>query len=859
VPSAREAAANFITPPPEYGMALWWFWNGQMAESNILSDLDDLHSHGVTSVIIWAYYGLQIDYLSDTWFARVQFAVRAARDRGMRVWIADEGSYPSGFAGGAFTNQFPQERMKALVAVTSVTASGGKAVAVSVSAQDLAAWATNTSTGAVVTLTIAGGKINWTPPAGTWQIKLVEWQYRTPATRYVGSPGFAKNTTYSMFDFLNPDDARHFLAIVHQRYQSVIGDEFGKTVLGFMGDEPDCVAIPWTDQSLAEFQTRKGYDLAPLLPNLLAPNPSTDARRVQADYYDVWSALLREGFFRVQAEWCAANGLEYIVHLNNDDNMVSLAPLNGDYFRAMRYVQAPGVDAIWRQIWPGTVADFSKRPSSSTHLNGYPRAFSESYAVYGRGITLEQAKWVMDYQFVRGINLILNMSFLSDSSQFRDYFCPPNWRTSPQWQQFGMFAQYANRASYLLSMGTPAASVALFEPTANLWLGDSKPDGASLTIARQLLESQQDFDFIDEQALTETATVAPGGLRNLSGQLYRAVVVPPGSVLSSKALDTLQRFNANGGIVIFAGSKPQLTYDQTFRGAYTPQIDWGVVDPNSTLSALPASDVQFSAPAPAVKYLHRRWQDADLYFFFNESDKPLQVGAALAGSGQVQDWDPATGAIRGFAPGATPGAVPLHLDPYGTRYVVIGAAPGRLAPPLPAPAGQATVATVPGPWQLQIGTSQLTTPLVTWQALGMPQFWGAAVYTTRFTSTFKPGASLTLDLGQVLYSAHVWVNGLDLGSRAWRPFTWDVTDYLQPGDNQIVVEVRNTPANELSGDPVRLAQVQALGWLTGSYYSTYSPFDTQMTPSGLIGPVQIEAWHDSHLTVRPPAKRSPPR
>jgi len=46
---------------------------------------------------------------------------------------------------------------------------------------------------------------------------------------------------------------------------------------------------------------------------------------------------------------------------------------------------------------------------------------------------------------------------------------------------------------------------------------------------------------------------------------------------------------------------------------------------------------------------------------------------------------------------------------------------------------------------------------------------------------------LTLDLGEVLYSAHVWVNGFDLGVRAWRPFRWDITADLKPGDNEIEV------------------------------------------------------------------------
>ena len=85
------------------------------------------------------------------------------------------------------------------------------------------------------------------------------------------------------------------------------------------------------------------------------------------------------------------------------------------------------------------------------------------------------------------------------------------------------------------------------------------------------------------------------------------------------------------------------------------------------------------------------------------------------------------------------------------------------------------------------------------------------------------------------------MNGTDLGVRAWRPFRWDITGALVPGSNQIEVEVRNTGANELSGDPARLAQVQAAGWLANSYYSTYGKFDAEMVPSGLMGPVRIEA------------------
>ena len=851
VPATSDAAANFSSPPAEYGMVLWWFWNGQMAESDIVRDLDDMHSHGVSSVMIWAYYGLEIDYLSDTWFARVQFAVAQARERGMRVWLMDEGSYPSGFAGGAFTRDHPDQRMKALVATSHGSATGGKPVALNLPAEALAAWAVERTSKSTVTLDIVNGKLNWTPPPGTWDITSADWQYRTPATRYVNNPGFPKNTQYSAFDFLDADATRTFLAIVHERYQSAIGDEFGKTVMGFMGDEPDCAAIPWTAQSFDEFQSRKGYDLRPQMSSLLASSPTASDRRVQADYSDVWSALYRENFFRVQADWCAANGLEYIVHLNNDDNLNALVPLAGDYFRDMRYVQVPGVDAIWRQIWPGTVADYPKLASSAAHLNGRPRAFSESFAVYGRGLTIEQAKWVMDYEFVRGINLFECMLMLSDSSEFREYFHPPDWRGSPQWDHFPALAQYSNRASYLLSIGTPAARVALFSPTASLWLGNAAANQATYDIARRLLETQRDFDFIDEQALAQPAGLGSDGLRNQSGQLYGTVVVPPGSVLSGTALATLHRFSDAGGVVIFAGSKPGMAYDTTFRDAYTPAIDWGIVDPDIKLDALGPSDVSFAAAAPSVKTLHRRWQDADLYFFFNESNSALDVTATLEGTGRLQDWDPGTGVIQALA-SQNPAAVSLHLDPYGSRFVVIGTAPPGFIPAPVSPTGQVTTVAVPGPWELRLDTLDQAIPLKSWSDLGRSGYSGAGLYRTKFRSNFVAGTPLTLDLGEVLYSAHVWVNGFDLGVRAWRPFRWDITADLKPGDNEIEVEVRNTAANELSGDAANLAAVQAKGWLQGSYFSTYSPFDAQMVPSGLMGPVQIEG-------VRVVARRRPRR
>ena len=54
----------------------------------------------------------------------------------------------------------------------------------------------------------------------------------------------------------------------------------------------------------------------------------------------------------MQAEWAAKNNLEYLVHLNHEEQMLNLARPEdlirneGDFFRDMRHVQIPGIDNL---------------------------------------------------------------------------------------------------------------------------------------------------------------------------------------------------------------------------------------------------------------------------------------------------------------------------------------------------------------------------------------------------------------------------------------------------------------------------------------------------------------------------------
>ena len=774
-------------------MTLWWFWNSDMPEADVRRDLDDMHAHAVRSVLIWCYKGLTLKYLSPAWFERVRYAVDQAAARGMRVWIMDEGGYPSGFMGGRISRDFPALRMQVL--------------------------------------------LPGDPPQPA---------FRTPPTRYVHAPGFAKDTTWSLFDALNPEATKVFLEGVHEKYREALGSRLGTTVLGIMGDEPSFPGVPWTPVLPGAFEKRKGYDVRPHLAALFSKDPSEEARRIRADYWDVWTDLYRDNFFKPQADWCARHGIEYLVHLCGEEDMRTLLNLNGDFFKCQRYVQVPGVDAIWRQIWPGTVADYPKLASSAAHLEGVPRSFTEAYAVYGRGLSLEQAKWVMDHHFVRGINQFQTMLYLSSREGFRPYFHPPDWAGSPQWAHFPLLAEYSNRASYLLSIGRPTASIAVYYPTTSGWLGDFEADRSALAIARTLLESQRDFDFVDEQALRSGLTVDSGALRNRSGQRYRAVIVPSVSVISQGALAKLKALAAAGGRVVWLGSLPAMLETGSFRNAapFRDDLEWALSEPSgrltpAVLAALPQPDVRLTPATPDVKYLHRALGDGDLYFFFNESDREFNLMARVPGRGAPEFWDAETGRIAPAACTRKGGElrVQLAMQPFGSRFLVI--APGARSRPAAsrAPGGAMLLA---GEWAVDVDSHLFNTTLKSWSKLGLPGYSGSGTYRKVFR--IPPGANgkqVLLNLGAVRYSATLKVNGRDLGARAWPPFEWNITAALRPGENTLEIEVRNTAANELAGNPARVAEIEGKGWLVNSYYRIYSKFDAEMVPSGLAGPVQV--------------------
>jgi hypothetical protein len=844
-PPAAEVAANFKTPPHEYGAIQPWIgWNGPHAREIIVQDFDRMAANGIFVANISVARGGNPAYLSPEYLDLMKFAVGEAARRGIKLWFADEASYPSGFAGGLIAKEYPQLGMQCMVADIRVAVVPGQTLSMPAPPDTLAIFALRTSPdrqvqGVIPVPVPANGRLKWTVPSEgstpneprfNWEVVFVRHIFISSPTRNCDRADgtLAKDSLYTLIDYLDPEATRAFLKTTHEAYKAAFGEQFGKTVLGFFGDEPDySSAISWTPALLAEFQKQKGYDLKPYIPLFFAGRLTDEAQRARADYYDVWSGIFRNSFFGVQADWCARNNVEYLVHLNHEETMVALVRSEGDYFRDNRYVQVPGIDNL-NQLPPGAIHtpdgtwsvnnNFPKLASSAAHLFGKPKVWSEEGGGLGVG-----GKFQLDFQLVRGVNALQIQvpgvrggpgqaaGILSSGADWLKDIpgvlggaagaaSPP-----PAPPQAGMLARYTNRAGYLMAIGRPAAQVGLYHPTNSIWMGDQEADRSTTKLGWQLFEHQVDWDYFDEQSLSSVATIEDGGFKNLSGQVYRAIVVPSSTVITRTGLERFRAFVKAGGKLIFVGRTPKLVVDRTFLDAKdAPDLGFAtLIEPSGditdrVLAALPKPDIKLDAPFPRLTYMHRAWRDADMYFFFNESNRAKSRVATIAGRGQAQAWDLGTGEIHPLSAATVKGDAvrfPLVLAPYEAKVVVVGPIAAGVAAAEPSWAAGVVLAELDGDWTVDLNGKQAVTPLKSWEELGAPLFAGPATYRKQFTASAAPtGRRVFLEIADVRDYALVKLNGQELEARAWQPYRWEVTGALKAGPNDLEIQAIAAPA-----------------------------------------------------------------
>jgi hypothetical protein len=260
------------------------------------------------------------------------------------------------------------------------------------------------------------------------------------------------------------------------------------------------------------------------------------------------------------------------------------------------------------------------------------------------------------------------------------------------------------RMSYLMAMGRPDATVALYLPSSSMWMGSGVSDEQFVSTERLLSEHQIDFDIVDEDALSSGLKALPGAFETLSGNQYRTVILPAPLVLSSAAFERLKAFAQGGGKVVSLGGTPQWIAGRTFRDAReatAQDFAWAkVVDAKLPATPTPPAEAPATPPAPqqvpdevlaavqsaviapvvkvdtadaALRVMKRRWADADVYLFFNEGAQASEHAMTLMTRGRnVERWDAQAATVttvKATLEGGHP-VIQLNLQPYETSVIV---------------------------------------------------------------------------------------------------------------------------------------------------------------------------------------------
>ncbi|MDR1879481.1 MAG: hypothetical protein LBQ78_00935 [Tannerellaceae bacterium] len=536
---------SFADPPPAYRSMPLWVWNGKVTEAELERMLVELKAAGFGGLFVHPRPGLITEYLSDEWFERYAYTVKRGKELGLEVWIYDENSYPSGFAGGHVPQEMPESYNQGQGLVCDK---------VELLPDEMEKY--------VVCLKKEEGA--WkdiTPTVG--QYKKIKGEYYLYRKTFYGRSDWYGG--YSYVDLLLPGVTEKFIEVTMKGYEQSLKNEFGKTIPGIFTDEPNIVSsggLRWTPDLFDVFQQKWGYDLKPLLP--LLGEEAGEWKKVRHNYMETLLQLFVDRWSKPWNAYCVANNLQWTGHYwehgwpqmnDGPDNMAMYA-----------WHQVPAIDMLFNQFNEtspqaqfGNVRSVKELRSAANQM-GYSRTLSETYGGGGWDETFKDFKRLGDWEYVLGVNFMNQHLSHMTLTGARKYDYPPVFTYhSPWWDNYRSLNDYFGRLSLVMSKGVQQNDILVIEPNSTLWgyYSHTGSPAALMEIGKTfqafvtLLEkSQVEYDLGSENIIKDQGKVKNG--RFIVGQAsYSTVIIPPAcETLNTPTFDLLRRFAEQGGQVI---------------------------------------------------------------------------------------------------------------------------------------------------------------------------------------------------------------------------------------------------------------------------------------------------------------------
>ncbi|MDD5602932.1 MAG: glycosyl hydrolase [Eubacteriales bacterium] len=885
---ARIDPTVFRTPDTEYYPVYSWIWHTRLDKDEICRQLDSMYSRNIRNLYIIAESVhfrpnlaptmLEPDYYTDEYLRLWHAAVSHAASKGMNFWLYDEDGWPSGSAGHAVVRENPGLAQKRLTKKEIFLPAGGTYDLKSRGKSLIAAFRGRKRINCSYTACAPYGDMQSDPDKAAGHIVITEF-WLEPAKQHAGYP-----------DILNPESAAEFIRLTHEKVRAEMREHIGGTLKITFTDEPAAGKPGFNEDIITAFGDRYGYDICDYLPALFdTQDLSREEIKARQDYYELVGETLANSYFIMLKKWCSNNGMLSSGHLGGENDVLGCINGNSGFYQPLRMLRCfdiPGVDAIWRQIFPGAAESingkvtgqnnfFPRYASSAANQNGSNTSVTESYAVYGAGLTYAQMRYVQNYQFVRGINLLNVMNMTYEHVDFLMGGIRPSFpEQMPGAGDVAAYNLHSARLTYLMTAGKPYADTALYMPFRDFQadLENSKRTAEEFErIGFTIEKAQGSFDVIDDDLINNVPEedLSNGVLRSGYAE-YRTIFLPHCRHMTYEIRIKLEKFVSGGGKAYMMGEGRNSCDggNGLLKGAvlFTPEQIPVLIKPVVRSSS------------DKIRAVKRITEDGELYFLYNEGFEPVETelyipGAAgdlLSPEASIYEFDTITGEIRIPAHehvAAGGGGFKMRLFLHfgeGRCYLIAGHTLDMGSGSNKSYASchykhdeirgtremKNTVCLIENFTfrrirEFVIGEHNYESWLVNeapcsaepgkWPA--PDEFSGDAAYVAGFVLPELKDGEYLLDLGDVRYSCEAVLNGHLLGIRCMPPYSYTIdSSKLCSGQNRLEVRVSNTAANQFvhSRSFDKWTDIQM-----GPYHKLELNFESESVDGGLYGPVRL--------------------
>jgi hypothetical protein len=862
-----QLKTQFEHPPDDSRPMMRWWWFGVAVEKpEIRRELEEMRADSIGGAELAFVYPQVVDdpakqlvnepFLSSAMLDNVSYAASEARRLGLRLDVTLGSGWPYG--GPATTREEAAGRLRVIElglapGTTSLPgfalAEGESVISISLVNGEPKHWQASPAK------LLAAGQTKDLPPGTTARTALV---FIASHTSQQVKRAAAGAEGWVLDHFSRQAVATHLNAVGEPLVKA-----FGVTPpYAVFSDSLEAYGADWTPDLPAEFRRRRGYDLLPHLPELLAGG-TAEAERVRHDWGKTLTELVDENNLSQINAWAIAHHTRFrsqtygepAVSLSSQ-RLVALAEGEGPHWRAFSTLR-----------WA----------TSANHLFGNRITSAETFTWLHspafRATPLDM-KAEVDLHFLVGVNQIIGHGWPYSAPQVGE----PGWSLyaaavfndhNPWHPVMPDVAHYIARTSFLLRQGQPANQVALFLPTDDAWASFS-PGKVSVTaemdrlvtpaIMSSTLSAGYNVDYIDADAIDKI------------GIHYPVLVIPPTDRIPVETLRKIQQYVIAGGTAIAVGRAP--TLDTNGQGvSEIGSLSRQLFDSSkSTLvageSALEEAlhkavrpDFQLEGDNDDIGFIRRKLPAADIYFVANTSNHPVSVRAAFATTHTFgQRWSADTGAtVAGFAYAGT-AAVPVNLAAYESAIFVFSDTPSHL-PSVDRPGAQ--IANLSADWKVTFTATNRSISehvLADWMSDAGTRFYsGEAVYERDFTLSQMPVGAMFLDVDggaalimpanlkgpgmrawydpPVREAAIVYMNGRRVGSLWHPPYRLAVSGFVKQGQNRLVIKVYNTAINAWAALPPH--DYQPLIAKYGDRFQMQDLDQVKPVPSGLLGTIHL--------------------